>query len=105
MNAVKIIRLLALLLAIAAAFATIPYAALGLAVLGLLNGFMGVPVDRRQTYMITALALFMSTGALGMVPAVGGYLTAIFSNVSAVLNAGVLAVFVMIVKDRLTTDP
>ena len=80
-------------------------AALGLAVLGLLNGFMGVPVERRVTYMVTALALVMSVDALDMVPAVGGYLTAIFANLSAVLNAGVLAVMVMIVKDRLTTDP
>ncbi len=105
MNAVKIIRLLALLLAIAAAFATIPYAALGLAILGLLNGFMGVPTDRRVTYLVTAIALALSADALASVPAVGGYLTAIFNNVSAALNAGVLAVFVMIVKDRLTTEP
>lgn len=105
MNALKIIRLIALALAVVAAFATIPYAALGLAVLGLLNGFMGVPTERRMAYMVTALALAMSVNALDMVPTVGGYVTAIFGNFSAVLNAGVLAVVIMIVKDRLTTDP
>ena len=105
MDAVKIIRIIAILLAVAAVFATIPYAALGLAVLGLLNGFMGVPVERRMAYMVTALALAVSVDALDMVPAVGGYLTSIFGNFSAVLNAGVLAVTIMIVKDRLTTDP
>lgn len=105
MDAVKIIRIIALLLVLAAAFTTIPYAALGMAVLGLLNGFMGVPVERRMTYMVTALALALSVDALDMVPAVGGYVTTIFGNLSAVLNAGVLAVMVMIVKDRLTTDP
>lgn len=105
MDAVKIIRIIALLLAIAAAFVTIPYVALALALLGLLNGFMGVPNERRVTYMVTALALAMSVDALNMVPAVGAYLTAIFANLSAVLNAGVLAVVIMIVKDRLTTEP
>lgn len=105
MDAVKIIRIIALLLVIGATFADIPYAALGLAVLGLLNGFLGVPTERRVTYLVTALALAMSVDALDMVPAVGGFLTSLFANLSAVLNAGVLAVMVMIVKDRLTTDP
>ena len=102
MNAVKIIRILALLLAIVLAFTSIPYGALGLAVLGLLNGFMGVEEERRMMYMVTAIALTAAASSLNMVPAVGEYITAIFSNLAAVLQAGVLAVVVMIVKDRLT---
>lgn len=102
MNAVKIIRIISTILIIVFAFIQFEYAMLILAVLGLLNGFMGVTEERRLIYLVTALALYMSTGALGMVPAVGDYITAIFSNLSAVLNAGVLAVVIMTVKDRLT---
>lgn len=103
MNAAKIIRIVALILAVVAAFvADLPYAALGLAVLGFVNGLIGVAEDRRMIYMVTAVALSMSAGALGMVPAVGDYITAIFSNVSVALNAGVLAVVIMIIKDRIT---
>ena len=103
MNAVKIIRILALALAVVAAFvADIPYAGLGLVLLGAANGFMGVAEDRRLMYLVTAAALSITTGAWGAIPAVGEYITAIFSNISTVLNAGVLSVVVMIIKDRLT---
>jgi hypothetical protein len=40
--------------------------------------------------------------SLAAVPAVGDYLTAIFTNVAATLNAGAIAVILMIVKDRVT---
>lgn len=100
MNAAKIIRILALLLAVVMAFASVPYGALGLAVLGLLNGFMGVEEDRRIPYLLMAIALTMSASALNMVPAVGSYLTAIFSNIAAVLQAGVLALLILVIKER-----
>ena len=103
MNPAKIIRIVVVVLAVAAAFVpNIPYAVLALALLGLANGFLGVPEERRMIYMVTALALTMSAGALGMVPMAGEYITAIFTNLSTAINAGVLAVVVMIVKDRLT---
>lgn len=103
MNAVKIIRILALALAVIAAFvADIPYVGLALVILGAANGFMGVSEERRMIYMVTAVALAATAGAWGGIPAVGDYLTAIFSNISTVLNAGVLAVVVMIIKDRIT---
>jgi len=100
MNAAKIIRILALLLAIVMAFVSVPYGALGLAVLGLLNGFMGVEEERRINYLLMAIALTMSASALNMVPAVGSYLTAIFSNIAAVLQAGVLALLILVIKER-----
>lgn len=102
MNALKLIRYAALLVAIVAAFVTVPYAALALALLGVANGFMGVAEERRLIYLVTAGVLSVSTDALNMVPAVGGYITSIFSNISIVLSAGVLAVVVMIIKDRIT---
>lgn len=102
MSPVKIVRIIATLAAIAFAFVAWEYAALLLALLGLANGFMGVSEERRLIYLVTAGVLAMSTNALDMVPEIGTYITAIFSNVSVVLNAGVLAVVVMTIKDRLT---
>jgi hypothetical protein len=102
MSPIKIIRIVALLLAIAMAFVSIPYGSLGLAVLGLAIGFMGVTDDRRLLFLVAAVAVTMSAGALDMVPAIGTYLTAIFNNTAALMQAGALAVFAMIVKDRIT---
>ena len=102
MSITNIIRILAMALAAAMAFMTVPYGALGLAVLGFVMGFMGVPEERRMMFMVATAALTVSAGALGAVPAVGEYLTAFFTNAAAVMQAGTLAVFLMIVKDRIT---
>ncbi|MGD8384292.1 MAG: hypothetical protein PVF89_02680 [Lysobacterales bacterium] len=102
MDAKKIVRLVALIVAIVAAFISVPYAALILVLLGLINGFIGVPEERRQIYMVTAITLSIVAGSLGPIPAIGDYLTAILTNISTVLNAGAVAVIVMIIKDRLT---
>lgn len=101
MSPIKIVRIVALLLAIVMAFVTVPYGSLGLAILGLAIGFMGVSEDRRLLFLVMAAALTVSADALGMVPVIGSYLTAIFTNAAAVLQAGALAVFMVIVKDRL----
>lgn len=102
MNIVKIIRLVALVFAIVAAFVAIPYMALIMVLLGLAIGFMGVAEERRLIYMVTAVTLAMVAGSLGPIPVIGEYFTSILSNVSAIVNAGAVAVILMIIKDRLT---
>ena len=102
MDAVKIIRIVAVVLALAAAFVTIPFAALLMALLGLAIGFMGVPDERRVLFLVTAVALATAAGSLGAIPAIGDYLTAILGNISAIVNAGAIAVILMIIKDRIT---
>ena len=102
MDAIKIIRIVAMALAVIAAFIEIPYIALAFIVLGLAIGFMGVPEERRLIFMVTAVTLAMVADSLGAIPAVGGYLTAMLGNASAVLNAGAVAVILMIFKDRVT---
>ena len=102
MDTVKIIRLAALAVAVIAAFVAIPYVALILIVLGLALGFMGVPDERRVIFMLTTITLASVTGALGAIPMVGEYLTAILTNLSSVLNAGAVAVILMIIKDRVS---
>ena len=102
MDTVKIIRLAALAVAVVAAFVAIPYVGLILMVLGLAIGFMGVPDERRVIFMVTAITLASVAGALGDIPMVGEYLTAILTNISSVLNAGAVAVILMIIKDRVS---
>ena len=102
MDTIKIIRLAALAVAVIAAFVTIPYVALLMIILGLAIGFMGVPEERRMIYMITAVTLTAVAGSLGPIPVAGEYLTSILTNLSTIINAGAVAVILMIVKDRVT---
>ena len=102
MNAIKIIRIVALALAVIAAFVAIPYVALAFIVLGLLIGFMGVTEDRRLLFLVMAGVLGMVANTLDPIPAVGTYLTGILTNASAILNAGAVAVILMVIWDRVT---
>jgi len=102
MNAIKIIRIVALALAVIAVFVEIPYVALAFIVLGLLIGFMGVPEERQLLFLVMAAVLAMVADTLNPIPAVGEYLTAILTNASAIMNAGAVAVILMIFKDRIT---
>ena len=100
MNAAQIVRIISLLVAVVAAFVVIPYAVAILAVLGLVAGFIGVEVERRQLVLVMAIALATVAGGLGTIPMVGTYLTAILTNVSAVLNGLAIAVIATIVYER-----
>ena len=59
MSPVKIIRIVALAVAIIAVFVTIPYVALIMVVLGLAAGFMGVSSEERVLYLVFAVALHL----------------------------------------------
>ena len=100
MNAVKIIRIVILVLALVAALVAIPYSAVALVVLGLALGFMGIEEERRMMYLVMAIALATVTGSLGVIPLVGDGLTDILTNLSTAVSAGAVAVIMMIIKDR-----
>ncbi len=102
MDIVKIIRLVAIAVAVIAAFVAIPEIALILAALGLAIGFMDVAEDRRLIFLVTAVALSSVADSLGVIPAVGEYITGILTNVSSIVNAAAVAVILMAIKDRLT---
>ena len=102
MNAEKIVLILGLLLSIIMAFAAIPYAGLVLVILGLALGILGDDESGRMFFFVMALALAMVASSLGQVPAVGGYLTGILSNISAFINAAVVAVIVKILIERVS---
>ena len=100
MGPAKIVRMLATAVAVIAAFATIPYAALIMAVLGLGIGYF-VEADRRTLYLVTVVALSVASGGLGAVPMAGDYVTAIFGNISTIINAGALVVIGTVIYERL----
>jgi hypothetical protein len=77
------------------------WAGLILAVLGIASGFF-VKGDHRRALILAAIFLIAGgAGALGSIPAVGEYLTAIFTNYGAVLAAASLTVIVMATAERL----
>ena len=101
MNAAKIIRLLGLVVAVVAAFVTIPYVAVALAVLGLIVGFF-VQKDERLLFLVLVVALATVVGALGGIPTIGAYLTGILTNLSALLTAAAVTVIGMSMYERMS---
>ena len=93
MNFGKIALIIGLALSVVVGVgAAIPYAALALAILGLVSGCTD---DSDQvTVLVTAVALSAVHGALGEVPAVGGHITNILGGVSTLINAAALAVII-----------
>lgn len=96
----KIVRLVAVLVAVGAAFIDLPAEATIIATLGLLAGFF-VEETYSQRFLIGVLALALAYGSLGPVWLVGDYLTEILGSVSSLLNAAACTVIVMGLAKRL----
>ena len=104
MSALKIVRLLSIAVAVVGAFAAIPQAALVMAVLGLVGGYMADEADKgnRTNFLVFAVALGAVSGAAGAIPAVGGPVSDIMANMSTIVNAAALAVILNAIKDQAT---
>ncbi|HAQ34918.1 MAG: hypothetical protein CMF74_04095 [Maricaulis sp.] len=97
----KIIWAVAAIAAIILAFVAFEYSALILVILGLVSGFF-VKGDHRRALILAAIFLIAGgAGALGPIPAIGEYLTAIFTNYGVVLAAASIMVIVMATAERL----
>jgi hypothetical protein len=101
MSPAKIVRIIGLIVVIVAAFVSFPYAAVAIAILGLAGGYF-VPTDHRMLFLIIVVALATAAGSLGEIPAIGTYLTAILSNLSALFNAAAIMVIVTGIYERMT---
>src|SRR5436190_9132036 len=86
MSVQKIVLLVALLLALVAAFVTIPYAAPILGVLGLIAGFSMVREEHVRV-IVSALALKYLGDTFGAIPQVGAHVPTIIGTI-ALLAAG-----------------
>ena len=89
MTAERILVLISLALAIVAAFANVPMAAAAFAILGLVNGHF-IPNEEHVRVLVTALVLSGGANAVEAIPAVGGHLTAILTNVGAIIAAAAI---------------
>ena len=94
MDAGKIVRLVAVIVAVVAGVVAIPHSALIIAVLGLVAGYF-VQDDRVLYILVATLVLNVASGGLGPIPVVGPILTGIFGSLSSLFNAGALTVITM----------
>jgi len=99
MGVEKIVKLVGVLVAIVAAFVAIPYSAAIVALLGIAGGWFTAEEDR-QRLLIAALALIAVSGALGDIPAVGGYISTALGGISGLLNAAAATAIVLGIIDR-----
>ena len=102
MNALKIIRLIVLAVAVIGAFVAIPEAALVMAVLGLVMGVMGDMADNsNRTYMLVfVVALGIVSGEAEPLPVIGGPISDIMGNLSTIMNAAALGIILNAIKER-----
>jgi|KNS9250_AmetaT_FD_k123_79303_1 hypothetical protein len=103
MSPAKIIRIVGVALAVAAALIpNIPMAGLGLAILGLGAGWYVASGDR-ATLLVTVIALNSGVaGAVNAIPTVGPYVGGILDNLGSLLAAAAVTVVVMAVKEQLS---
>jgi hypothetical protein len=64
----------------------------GLAVLGIIVGFLNVTAEETKGFLIAAIALILSASAVQQIPLIGELVTQIMANVVAFMSAAVLIV-------------
>jgi hypothetical protein len=85
-------RMLAVLVAIIAAFVSVPYAALTLLILGAISG-IGNTLETSSRVFLVAIVLSVGSKSLDAVPAAGHYLDTIFSGIgTAAIGASIVGV-------------
>ena len=97
-------RALAVILAVVAAFVTVPYAPVWLLALGFVSAITNTPENNVRVFTITIVLLLGAKG-LSVIPApVGDDLAAIFGNLGlALLGASIMAI-VLGVYGRIKSD-
>ena len=91
MKFMNIVGLIAVGLAIAGAFVTIPSLGAVLVILGLIAGFVIDGPDHVRI-IVSALALTALAGVLNAIPSVGGYLTSNVSNFGVILSGAAIMI-------------
>ena len=101
----KIVRIVNVVAVLAVALIPgIPMGGLILAIAGLVLGYY-VASDNRVSLILIAVFLGAGgDGALGSIPAIGGYLTSILSSAGAALAAAAVTIFALVTYERLTED-
>lgn len=100
---IAVARAIGVLLAVVAAFVTIPYVATVLLVLGAIAALNNTPDDSTRVYMIT-IVLFLIAKSVAVVPTAGGILAAIFTNLDMALIGASLVSVVLGLYARIRRD-
>jgi hypothetical protein len=99
-NVYKILGLIALLLAVVAAFVNVPYAGVVLAVLGLVIG-LNAAAEAHVRIIVSAVALRALAGTFDAIPAIGPTLTSIVGNVGSVIAGLALLIIFRNIYNRM----
>jgi hypothetical protein len=99
-SVLKIVYAVGLLLAVVAAFVNVPYAAVVLALCGVVASFAVLP-EHHVRVIVTALALHFLGNTFDGIPGAGGPLTAILGNLGTVVAGASLQIIVRNIIMRL----
>jgi hypothetical protein len=97
----KIVYAVGLLLAIVAAFVTVPYAPTLLALCGAVAAFSIIP-DHHVRVIVSALLLHTVADTFGGIPAVGNYLSMIIGNLGVMACGAAILIVLRNMVARLT---
>ena len=100
MNIYKIIGIIGLLIAIAAAFVKIPYAMVLMAVAGVIVA-LNIATEDSVRVIVSAIAIPVVAGLFNALPAVGTYVTAIITNIGYVIGGAALLIILRNVINRM----
>ena len=99
----RILTVIAVLLAIVAAFVVLEWCALILVLLGLLNGFLSPLTDMvaRTAYTVAAIALPTLANTVDAIPVAGPYLKAIIDNSAIFIASFAVPCLLSVIVSRL----
>ena len=100
MNIYKIVGIIGLLIAILAAFVTIPYAMALMAIAGAVVA-CSIGAEDNVRVIVSAIAIPVVAGLFNELPAVGTHITAILTNVGYVIGGAALLIILRNVMNRL----
>lgn len=96
-------RALAIVVAVVAAFVTVPQVATVLILLGVVAGITNTPEDRMRLFLITTV-LILGAKSLDAIPGVGTYLAVIFGNLGMGTLGASLTGIVLGIYHRVMAD-
>ncbi|MCH7821310.1 MAG: hypothetical protein IIA07_04770 [Proteobacteria bacterium] len=96
----KIVKLVGVLVAVVAAFVTIPYSAVIVALLGI-GGAWFIAEDDRSRFLIAAVALNFAHDGLDAITVVGPHISTALGGVNGLFMAAAATVIVLGIVDRL----
>ena len=100
MNTYKIVGIIGLLIAIAAAFVKIPYAMELLAIAGIIVA-LDIGAEDNVRVIVSAIAIPIVAGLFNGLPTAGSYVTSILTNIGYILGGAALLIILRNIFNRL----